>query len=194
MKFHRCVSKVLAVVGLALGALATPQLTGGGAGQYQQPKPNLAVVLAALPADQSDTIYDVRLRVLGEGLGRVRGEMRQRPQVEPGGEVIDLIYRLEGQHVTLDDGRVLVQAAILLDLAQFGGEGLVQVGEMEGLMFPIPGALGYCPVLPPTDKTEVLRRDRSGKLVAAAGAPVLVEPSIAPDPFPGEFIARWILY
>ncbi len=194
MKFHRCVSKVLAVVGLALGALATPQLTGGGAGQYQQPKPNLALVRAALPADQSDTIYDVRLKVLGEGLGRVRGEMRQRPQVEPGGEVIDLVYRLEGQHVTLDDGRVLVQAAILLDLAQFGGEGLIQVGEMEGLMFPIPGALGYCPVLPPSDKTEALRRDSSGLSSVAAGAPVLIEPSAAPAPMPGEFIARWILY
>ncbi len=194
MKFHRCVSKVLAAVGLALGALATPQLTGGGAGQYQQSQPNLAVVLAALPADQSDTIYDIRLKVVGEGLGRVRGEMRQRAQGPLAGEVIDLVYRLEGQHVTLADGRVHVQAAILLDLAQFGADGLVQVGELDGLMFPIPGSLGYCPVLPQADAKEALRRDRSGKQIAAGGAPAMIDPVVAPDPFPGEFIARWILY
>lgn len=199
MKFSSCVSKVLAVVGLALGSSATPQLTGGGAGQYQQMQPNKTLVLAQMPSDQSETVYDVRMMLLGEGVGRVRGEMRQRPQDlgSRSGPLLDLTYKLDGQHLTLDDGRIHVRAAILLDLAAFGSSGLAVVGELEGILFPVPNSLGYCPVLPPDVKPvrrgEDVKSGSGGKKVGG-GSPVLIDPSVAPDPFPGEFIGRWILY
>lgn len=198
MKFTSCVSKVLAVVGLALCASATPQLTGGGAGQWQQSLPNTALVLAEMPSDQSDAIYDLRMMLMGEAIGRVRGEMRQRPHDSGVGELLDLTYKLDGQHITLEDGRIHVRVAILLDLAEFGGSGLAIVGEMEGLLFPVPNSLGYCPVLPPGDKPALRRgagdKGSAGDKKAGAGAPVLIEPKVAPDPFPGEFIGRWTLY
>lgn len=194
MKFSTCAATVLAVIGLALGASASPQLTGGGVGQWQQAQPRTALVLAQMASDQSETVYDLRMMLVGEALGRVRGEMRQRPHEVGSGGLLDLTYKLEGQHLTLDDGRIHVRVAILLDLAQFGGSGLAIVGELDGLLFPVPNSLGYCPVLPPGDKPASLRGGSSGAKGSRGGVPVLIDPSVAPDPFPGEFIGRYILY
>lgn len=191
MKWIASVSRVLVGIGLAAVASATPQLTGSAVGHWGQLNTNQAVVLAQAPSDQSDTIYDVRMQVLGDGSGRVRGEMHQRPlEVEGGSSVIDLVYRLEGRHLTLEDGRIALDVRILLDLSDFGGDGMVEVGRMEGLLYSVPGSLGYCPVLPL--RPAAIERLRDGAKQAPGGIRV-IESSSAPLPLPGEFVARWIL-
>jgi len=191
MKWFATVSRLLVGVGLAALASAAPQLTGSAVGQWEQLSSHKSIVLAEAPSDQGEAIYDLRMHVLGDGSGRVRGEMRQRPQEGEGGaSIIDLRYSLEGIHVTLPDGRIGVRAKILLDLSQFGGEGLIEVGRMEGLMFPVIGALGYCPVLPARNGDARV----GAKDATSVGTQIqIIEPVGAPEPELGVFIARWIL-
>jgi hypothetical protein len=196
MKWFACVSKAWIALGLVAGASAAPQLTGSAVGNWAQTGANTAVVLAVAPSDASATLYDVRMKLVGEGAGRVQGEMRQRPQSgEVSSSVIDLVYRLEGRHRTLPDGRIELRAAILLDLRPFGATGVVEVGRMEGLLFPLVGELGYCPVLPAPQSAAELAQELGGLGEAASrrGAIGVLDPTLAPEPLPGEFIARWFL-
>ncbi len=197
MKFLTSIAKVLSALGLVAAASAAPQLTGSAVGDWSQVNARTVMVLADAASDQSDTHYDLRMALRGEGAGRVKGEMRQRLPAT-GASVHELVYTLEGQHRTLDDGRILVQATILLDLSQYGSEGMLRVGAMEGLLYPIEGSLGYCPgPLPggrlPLDPVLKVRPRPGGAAPLSFESIEPVEPSLK---FlnPGEFVARWILF
>ena len=124
-------------------------MTGSAIEQAQQVNTQSMVVLADMASDQSDTQYELRMALHGDGAGQLRSKMHQLPQSSGvGPALLDLTYHFEGRFATQSDGRVLTQARLVLDLEQFGAKGRVIVGEMEGLVYPAPNALGCCPVLP----------------------------------------------
>jgi hypothetical protein len=197
MKFLTSVAKVMSVLGLVAAASAAPQLTGSAVGGWSQVNARTLMVLADAASDQSETHYDLRMALRGEGAGRVQGEMRQQLPAN-GASVHELVYTLEGLHRTLDDGRILVQATIMLDLSQYGSEGMLRVGAMEGLLYPIEGSLGYCPGPLPSGRLALdpilkVRPPPSGPSPLSFESLEPIEPSLK---FlnPGEFVARWILF
>ena len=179
MKIVQLVSKLLAPLALALGAAAAPQLTGGGVGVWQQATPSVSVVRAQMPSDQGGTDYELALRVHEDG--GVVGEMRPVSGAGQSAFLIPpVIYKVRGQHVALPDGRVLLQANVLLDLAQFGLEGLLNVGMIEGLL--------YAPA-PPLD-AYAAHADMKASLSDASA--LGLKPRVRP--LPGEFVGRWVLF
>jgi hypothetical protein len=179
MKIVQLLSKLLAPLALALGAAAAPQLTGGGVGAWQQATPSVSVVRAQMPSDQGGTDYELLLRVHEDG--GVVGQMRPVSGAGQGAFLIPpVIYKVRGQHVALPDGRVLLQAAVLLDLSQFGLEGLLNVGLIEGLL--------YAPA-PPSD---ALAAHANAKPSFQHASALGVTPRVRP--LPGEFVGRWVLF
>lgn len=192
MKFAQCLSLFAATLALASGLHAAPQLTGSAIGQAQQVDTQSMVVLADMASDASDTAYELRMALHGDGAGQARGQMHQLPQKNGGPVLLDLVYDVEGRFATQTDGRILIQAHIVLDLAQFGAKGRVIVGEMEGLVYPALNALGYCPVLPLAPASA--EADPAEQPKDSADLPQLIDPTLLEAPQLQEFVARWVLY
>lgn len=179
MKIVQLVSKLLAPLALALGAAAAPQLTGGGVGVWQQATPSVSVVRAQMPSDQGGTDYELALRVHEDG--GVVGEMR--PLSGPGQGAFLLppvIYKVRGQRIALPDGRVLLQANVLLDLEQFGLEGVLNVGLIEGLLYA------------PAPTSEAFGAHAGAKVSFQDASALSGKPRVRP--LPGQFVGRWVLF
>ena len=75
---------------------------------------------------------------------------------------------------------MLLQAAVLLDLAQFGLEGLLNVGLIEGLLYA------------PAPQSEQHAASAAVKASLQDASALHSKPRVRP--LPGEFVGRWVLF